>query len=193
MFGEDLSIMLEENKPKFYWIDSNYNNFLRGIDPNVCISEKSKKNRPSVSIGIKLNGHDYVIPLTSQYDSSWNNMITIKIKEDEINQNGKTVQKVISCLKLNNMHPALESQLIYIEFDKLKDSEYQRLVYKEYDYIKQNIATIIKKATKVHSMGTNEHSTNSTVKFIKKESVDFKLLEANYTNFDPTITYPKIP
>lgn len=185
--------MVEENKPKFYWINSNYNNYLRGIDPRVYISEKNKKGRPSVSIGIKLNGHNYVIPLTSQYDSSWNNMLTIKIKEDEINSNGKTVQKVISCLKLNGMHPALESQLIYIEFDKLKDPDYQRLVYKEYDYIKQNIESIIKKATRVHSMGTNDQSTHATVKFVKKESVDFKLLETNYANFDPAVTYPVIP
>lgn len=184
--------MLEENKPKFYWVDSNYNNYLRGIAPRLYISGKNNKNRPSVSIGIKLNGHDYVIPLTSQNDPKWSSMLTIRIKEDEINANGKTVQKVISCLKLNSMHPALESQLTYIDFEELTDLEYQRLVYKEYDYIKQNIDTIIKKAIKVHSMATNERSTHPSVEFVKKEAVDFKLLEASYTNFDPTVTYPFI-
>ncbi|MGE7191740.1 type III toxin-antitoxin system ToxN/AbiQ family toxin [Lysinibacillus fusiformis] len=179
------STLFEEGKVKFFWMNENYNNFLRGIDKKVQMSHKQGKARPSISVGIVFNGHNYIIPLTSQYDSRWNNQMTLKIKEQQLQPDGQYKEVVKSCLKLNNMHPALESELTYIRFDN-QTEEYKRLLYFEFDYIKKNIEDVIKKANQ-----TYKKVTKSKLPHFVNESVNFKLLENEYTNYDPTITYPK--
>lgn len=54
-------------------MNQNYNDYLRIIDNTIEISHKLGKARSSVSVGIILNGINYIIPLISQYDPSWNN------------------------------------------------------------------------------------------------------------------------
>lgn len=177
--------LIEPGKVRFFWMNSNFNNFLRGIDDKVRVSTKFGKERPSVAVGLILNGHPYVIPLTSQNDTRWKNQVTVRIKAEEI-VSDVPVETVISCLKINNMHPALESELTYIHFED-QSEDYQRLLYKEYDYIKKNLEDITRKATSLHSK-----ITNGKAKHFVPICCDFAKLERNYTQYDPSITYPAI-
>lgn len=162
---------IEEGKVRFFFVNEDYNTYLMGLDSKISPSKKDGKERPSVSVGIKLNGHNYIIPITSQYDSKWNNQVTFKIKDEDDNN------KVISCLKINNMHPTLESQLTYVEFEK-QGEDYKRLLYKEYDYIKKNLESIVKKAKKAHSQVVVKEQD-----FFKGLCVDYVKLESEYANF----------
>lgn len=177
--------MFQPGKVKFFWMKDNYNNYLRGIDDKVRLNTKNGKNRPSIAVGLVLNGHNYIIPLTSQHDSRWKNQLTVRIKEEEI-VNGIITEKVISCLKINNMHPALESELTYIDFEQ-QSNTYKRLLYKEYDYIKNNLHEVTSKATTLHSK-----LTNGKAKHFAPYCCDFAKLERTYKQYDPSITYPPV-
>lgn len=177
--------MFQPGKVRFFWMNTNYNNFLRGIDDRVRLNTKNGNNRPSVAVGIVLNDHNYIIPLTSQHNTKWNNQLTVKIKEVET-VNGVTTEKVISCLKVNNMHPALESELTYIDFEQQSD-DYKRLLYKEYDYIKNNLQEVISKATTLHSK-----LTNGKAKHFKPYCCDFVKLESMYRQYNPSKIYPRV-
>lgn len=176
----------KEGKVRFFWMKDNYNNYLRGIDDKVRLNTKNGRNRPSVAVGIVLNGHNYIIPLTSQHDTKWNNQLTVRIKE-EVTENGGTTEKVVSCLKINNMHPALESELIYINFEQ-QSKKYKRLLYKEYDYIKNNLEEVTSKATTLHSK-----ITRGKAKHFKKYCCEFAKLEKLYDQYDSSTTYPVVP
>lgn len=178
--------MFQPGKVKFFWMETNYNNYLRGIDDTVRLNTKNGNNRPSVAVGLVLNGHNYIIPLTSQHDPKWNNQLTVKIKEKET-VNGVITEKVISCLKINNMHPALESELTYIDFEQLQSNTYKRLLYKEYDYIKNNLHEVTSKATKLHNK-----ITNGKAKHFAPYCCDFAKLEGTYKQYDSSITYPPV-
>lgn len=175
----------EPRKVRFFWMSSNYNNYLRGIDDRVRCNIKNGKARPSVAVGIVLNGHNYLIPLTSQNSPRWNNQLTVRIKEEVI-EHGATREEVVSCLKINNMHPALESELTYIDFEEQTEN-YKRLLYKEYDYIKKNLGEIQSKAIALH-----KKIKQGKAKHFKDFCCDFTKLEANYKNYNPAISYPPI-
>ncbi|MGH0567385.1 type III toxin-antitoxin system ToxN/AbiQ family toxin [Bacillus cereus] len=179
------SSMFQPGKVRFFWMENNYNNYLRNIDDKVRLNTKRGKNRPSVTVGIVLNGHNYIIPLTSQHDPKWKNQLTVRIKEEET-VNGVTTEKVISCLKINNMHPALESELTYIDFEKQSD-DYKRLLYKEYDYIKNNLQEVTTKATVLHSK-----LTNGKAKHFAPYCCNFAKLENMYKQYDSSIKYPLV-
>lgn len=179
--------MFQPRKVRFFWMKDNYNNYLRGIEDKVRLNTKNGKGRPSVSVGIVLNGHNYIIPLTSQNNPKWNSQMTVRIKEQEEQPDGKIEEKVVSCLKINNMHPALESELIYIDFET-QNKKYKRLLYKEFDYIKNNIDEVITKAETLHSK-----LTSGKAKHFKPHSCNFEKLESQYDKYDPSITYPVVP
>ncbi|MDR6554164.1 type III toxin-antitoxin system ToxN/AbiQ family toxin [Paenibacillus qinlingensis] len=181
--------IFEEGKVKFFWMNTNYNNYLRGIDDRVRVSVKDGKGRPSVAVGVVLNGHNYIIPLTSQYSSKWKNQMTFKIKEQVEQENGSFTEEIISCLKINNMHPALESEIIYIDFET-QTEDYKRLLYKEYDYIKKNLNEVLDKANKLHQKVIS--GKGKDIKVFKDNSCSFALLEDQYQKYDPNITYPNI-
>ncbi|MDQ0253924.1 protein AbiQ [Evansella vedderi] len=177
--------MFQPGKVRFFWMGTNYNNYLRSIDDKVRLNTKNGNNRPSVAVGLVLNGHNYIIPLTSQHDPQWNNQLTVKIKEEET-LNGVTTEKVISCLKINNMHPAIESELTYIDFEEQSDN-YKRLLYKEYDYLKKNLEEVTSKATKLHSK-----LTSGKARHFKPYCCDFAKLEETYKQYNPLTTYPPV-
>lgn len=181
----DKESIFEDGKVKFFRVSQNYNNYLRSIDNTIEISHKLGRARPSVSVGIILNGINYIIPLTSQYDPSWNNQMTFKVKELQKQENGSYEEKIISCLKINNMHPALESELEYIDFEKQPNEKYRRLLYAEYDYIKSNIEVVKKKALQVYNK-----VTKSKLDFFVKNSVDFTRLEKEYDKYNSSDIYP---
>ncbi|CAN7203890.1 type III toxin-antitoxin system ToxN/AbiQ family toxin [Paenibacillus sp. LjRoot153] len=181
--------IFEEGKVKFFWMNTNYNNYLRGIDDRVRVSVKDGKGRPSVAVGVVLNGHNYIIPLTSQYSSKWKNQMTFKIKEQVEQENGSFTEEIISCLKINNMHPALESEITYIDFET-QTEDYKRLLYKEYDYIKKNLNEVLDKANKLHQKVIS--GKGKDIKVFKDNSCNFALLEDQYQKYDPNITYPNI-
>lgn len=176
--------IFEEGKVKFFWMNQNYNNYLRRIDHRIEMSPKEGKSRPSVSVGVVLNGINYIIPLTSQYDTNWNNQMTFKIKESQKQADDSYKDVVISCLKINNMHPALESELEYIDFEDQANEKYRRLLFAEYDYIKKNLEVVIKKAAQVY-----KKVTKSKLAVFVDNSVDFSKLEREYDKYDSSSTY----
>ncbi|MDO3411493.1 type III toxin-antitoxin system ToxN/AbiQ family toxin [Saccharibacillus sp. CPCC 101409] len=181
---KEIESVFEEGKVKFFRMSQNYNNYLRRIDHKIEMSHKEGKSRPSVSVGIMLNGINYIIPLTSQYDSNWNNQMTFKVKELQKQSDDSYKEVVISCLKINNMHPALESELEYIDFEKQTNEKYKRLLFAEYDYIKNNIEVVTKKATQVY-----KKVTKSKLAVFVDNSVDFSKLESEYNKYDPSLIY----
>lgn len=165
-----------EGKVAFFKMSDNYNNFLRSIEPKINTNVKNGEIRPSVFIGILLNGHKYVIPLTSQNDTNWNSQVTVRIKDG---------QRIISCLKINNMHPVSEEEMIYIEFDQQEEA-YADLLKKEHRYIKDNIEDITQKVIEAHKKvykGKNKFFVNLCCDYVK--------LEKQYKNYDRNITYPR--
>lgn len=167
-----MSQSIEDGKVKFFWINKSYNTYLHSLDNKISPSVKENGNeRPSISVGIKLNGHNYIIPITSQYNNKWSNQVTFKVKDEDDNN------KVIACLKINNMHPVLESEITYIDFEQQSEN-YKRLLYKEYDYIKKNIETVIKKVNQTYNKVAVKKD-----QFFTDLCVDFLNLESNYADY----------
>lgn len=82
------------------------------------------------------------------------------------------------------MYPALESEQEYIDFEKQASEKYRRLLYAEYDYIKNNIEVVKKKALQVYNK-----VTKSKLDFFVKNLVDFKRLEKEYNKYNSTVLY----
>lgn len=150
---------------RFCKVSKNYINYLHNVDGRVPI----KKDRPYIMLAIKINNHNYVVPLTSQTDtirqttgrSRRNSLTTVSIKEENGN--------IIADILINNMYAAPLSEITFI--NKITDP----YMIKESRFVRKNQDVITKKAQNVYNLRYKTEDTR--YRLLNKICCDFMLLE----------------
>lgn len=157
---------------EFYRINDAYIDHLHSIDSKIMTNAQNGKKRSYVGILLEINGHKYCAPLTSYKEEKHSKIKSKDLTCVLITATEKGETKKISLLNLNNMFPVTESQLTFMEFPN-EDSK--NILEKEYEFLKSNKETVLKKAEKLYNLrlkGNND--------YVNKMCCDFKKLEENY-------------
>ncbi|MCI8832836.1 MAG: type III toxin-antitoxin system ToxN/AbiQ family toxin [Clostridia bacterium] len=163
---------------KLYSITDNYINYLRKHEKRVYDNKEDirKVTRKYLGIVLKVNDFNYYIPMSSPKKSDYNGNeirksivpIVRMISREEID--GIPVLK--GTLRISNMIPVPESELILYEPKFEKNKNYKILVEKELEFIDKNEDMIRKYARVIY----NQKNNNYNVSYINNV-IDFKLLE----------------
>ena len=107
---------------KFYHIKDEYIDYLKGYDK--IVADNKQESRPYVGTIVEIDGNKYYAPFTSP-----------KPKHKKM-KNGLDFRKIdngkLGAINLNNMIPVVESAVIPIKFDEIKDVNYKKLLQKQY-------------------------------------------------------------
>ncbi|HFZ1935506.1 TPA: type III toxin-antitoxin system ToxN/AbiQ family toxin [Serratia marcescens] len=160
---------------KFYVVSDRYITFLKTIDNKV--PDNYQGTRPFIGIVISVNGVDYVAPLSSPKPH------LLKIDNSKASCfklfNRKDPSEFLGVINLNYMIPYMESEVSLLPIATL-EKKYQNLIYKQYEFIKQNKVEIQHRANKLHDL----------VRIKKQDhfvsiSCNFDALEQNLGSFTP--------
>ena len=163
---------------KIIEIEKNYINYLRTFDKFVLKPEGKdyKKERKYLGVIFSYNSFDYFIPFSSpdkkdDYDKDGkirkSSMVVIRMIEKREND------KLLGTLRLNSMIPIYDKSVIknYNIFQE-NDIYYKNLLFKEFNFVKENEEIIITKAKKLYTLKIN-NSKIPMLNFV----CNFKLLE----------------
>lgn len=163
---------------KLYSITDNYINYLREYEKRVYDNKEDirKVTRKYLGIVLKINDFNYYIPMSSPKKSDYKGNkirksivpIVRMISQKEVD--GIPVLK--GTLRISNMIPVPESELILYEPKFEQNKNYKILVEKELEFIGKN-EDMIRKYTRIMY---NQKINNYDVSYINNV-VDFKLLE----------------
>lgn len=163
---------------KIVELDKDYINYLRGFDKFVLKPDGKdyKKERKYLGVVFSYDCFDYFIPFSSpdkkdDYDKDGkirkSSMVVIRMVDK------KEKAKLLGTLRLNSMIPIYNKDVIK-EYDILEENDifYKSLLFKEYNFIKENKEIIITKAKKLYDLKVN-NSKIPMLNFV----CNFKLLE----------------
>ena len=163
---------------KLYSITDKYINYLRKFDDKVYDNKEDKRKvmRKYLGIVLDINQLKYYIPMSSPKKSDYKNKEIRKsvipiiriVSNEEINN----IPVLKGTLRISNMIPVPDSELVLYEPKNEKNKNYKILVEKELEFINKNQDMIIKYANILYRQKIN----NYDVSYIKNV-VDFKLLE----------------
>ena len=164
---------------RFYTISDEYIAFLQTFDTKVPnnrgINYKNKK--VYVGVVLEIGTHKFLAPMSSY-----------KITQDSIKSSCCTAFKLHERTNPNNklglisfcyMIPVPDSELIELDIDA-QDESYRRMLYLQYEFIKQNKANIIFRAKKLY----NYVVINRDSFFVKKSCNITQLVDV-YNDFKP--------
>ena len=163
---------------KLYAITDEYINYLRKFDNRVSDNKEDKRKvmRKYLGIVLTINEMNYYIPMSSPKKSDY--------KENEIRKSIVPIVRIVSneekdnvpvlkgTLRISNMIPVPDSELILYEPKKETNKDYKILVEKELVFIEKNEEMIKKYAKIIYNQRINDYD----VSYIKNV-VNFKLLE----------------
>lgn len=161
---------IKYEKLKFYYVDENYANFLRqNYDPRVPnITSKEYKNKKFfIGILMKVNGFDYLAPVSSNTQES-------ALAFNIMNKDGK----IISTIRLNYMFPVINGAYDMVQFNKLKSKYYKYLLHEEWVYCNKHSFGICELAKSIYDNKTlYNYSSINERKMYEAMCCDFKHLE----------------
>lgn len=164
-----------ERMIKFYDVDKNYINFLRRIDRQIPDLEYDSHDKFVCGIVLNIGEVNYYAPI-SHFNIPQKTNFPIYDKG-----------RVISTVRFCFMFPADSIVLSEKNFNKIAqiDQNYANLLNTEYEYCKNNLNELLKRANSVYKIGCNKNH------FLNYTCCDFKKLENEYIKYDRTKTYPK--
>lgn len=163
---------------KLYAVTDEYIDYLRQFDYKVYDNKEDRRKvmRKYLGIVLTINEMNYYIPMSSPKKSDY--------KDNQIRKSIVPIVRIISneeidnvpvlkgTLRISNMIPVPDSELILYEPKKETNKDYKILVEKELVFIEKNEEMIKKYAKIIY----NQKINNYDVSYIKNV-VDFKLLE----------------
>lgn len=156
---------------KLYEVDEDYIDYLSAYAPHLFLnSTASQKNtRKYLGIILRVNGFDYLAPLSS-----------FKPKHANMKE-GLDFLKVqdYAVINLNNMFPVPPTVYTYFDFSTVTDKKYKSLLLAEYRCIKSMQAKIYKNATALYKHKLSKGETTS----LAKRCNDFALLESKCAQY----------
>ena len=160
---------------ELYIVTENYIKYLRNIDDKVLTNHFSTHNRKYLGVGIKLNGYDYFIPLSSPDKSDY-------LPNGDIRKSIVPIIRLVrkdgvfyGKLLFNNMIPVPSSELSYYDVGKESDEKYRNIVLNQLRLLKKIEKKIVKNAMTIY----NQKCKNLDIGYLKS-TVDFKQLEHAY-------------
>ena len=163
---------------KLYAVTDKYIDYLKQFDNRVYDNKENNRKvmRKYLGIVLKINELNYYIPMSSPKKSDFKDN---KIRKSIVpiirivsNEEIDNVPVLKGTLRISNMIPVPDSELILYEPNKEKNKDYKILVEKELVFIEKNEEMIRKYAKIIYNQKMNEYN----VSYIKNV-VDFKLLE----------------
>ena len=163
---------------KLYTVTDKYIKYLRKFDNKVYDNKENNRcvTRKYLGIVLKINKINYYIPMSSPKKSDYKNN---KIRKSIIpiiriisNEELDNVPVLKGTLRISNMIPVPDSELILYEPKNEMDKNYKILVEKELEFIDKNEKLIRKYAKIIY----NQKIHNYNVTYINNV-VNFKLLE----------------
>lgn len=149
---------------------------------NVCSNKGDKyiKSRKYIGVTINISNYCYYIPLSSPKSTDYIlSGETIKIRKSIIpiiriiSRNEKGIYELKGTLRLSNMIPVPESELILYDMDSELDFNYKSLVQKELIFIRKNKEMIKSNANILYRQKLNCDKSAAYVNF----TLDFRMLE----------------
>ena len=146
------------NELKLYEISEEYISYISTFEKNVFSSKENDRNHTRKYLGIvySINGYNYYIPQSSSGE--------LELK---------------GTLKLSNMIPVPESELILYDIDHEQDLFYKALIHKEMLFIRKSKNKIIQNAKILYKQ---KKENNPAIGYLKS-TVDFTLLEQMHDKF----------
>ena len=162
---------------RFYTVSDEYISFLQKFDGKVPNNGGSNYKNKKVYVGVvlEIGTHKFLAPLTSYKDS-----------QDRIQSSSPTAFKLhertnpdnkLGLISLNYMVPVPDTELVELDIDAQGD-RYKRMLYLQYEFIKNNREEIIARAAKLY-----EHIVIKRSPFFVKVSCDIPKLVDEYKNF----------
>lgn len=148
-------------KLQFYHIKDEYIEYLHQFDEKVPFNKNGK--RPYIGIVLNIDNTKYFAPLFSpkpQHAKYSDNPTYLRIGKD------------YGLIKFNLMLPVLESEIIHINFNDIKDEKYRNLLIAQNNFIQNNTQKILKRANKLYKWVACDKK-----EFFASISCNFKLLE----------------
>lgn len=155
---------------RFYHIKEEYIAYLHRVDKRVQFNKGER--RPYVGVVLKVNGHNYYVPLESP-----------KPNHANIKSNGpilKLDEGRLGIMGFNNMVPVKSGQLIDFDIAAVSDKTYQTLLLKQLHYCTKNRGIIERRALNTY---TKQIGGNNP--FYEKVCCDFRSLEAACRRYNP--------
>lgn len=163
---------------KLYAVTDQYIDYLRQFDYKVYDNKEDRRKvmRKYLGIVLTINEMNYYIPMSSPKKSDY--------KDNEIRKSIVPIVRIVSneevdnvpvlkgTLRISNMIPVPDSELILYEPKYERNKNYKILVEKELEFIGKNEEMIKKYASIIY----NQKINNYDVSYINNV-VDFKLLE----------------
>lgn len=185
-------------KFKIYSISDKYIAYLRndGRLKNVFDNKETYRvhTRKYLGVVIERNGFNYFVPFSSPKNTDYitNDNGTKSIRPSIIpiirmttkdSKSGEIELK--GTLKLSNMIPVPESELTFYSINDEADSNYKRLVEKEYAFIKSNQNLILKNASILYNqkIKMNVYYKDKKIPRYLFDTVDFLYAERKCLNF----------
>jgi protein AbiQ len=170
---------------KIYHVKEEYIKYLRIFDNKVTIVKDEGKARPYVGIVFEINEYKYFAPFSSPEKDS-NGEINEEYKKRYGKNSIVTYEKIedlkYGTIKINNMIPIHESQLIYFKIDDIIDEKYRNILQDQFIYCDNNKERILNKANKLYKLVTIYKNAH----FISV-SCNFKLLEQKCLEYQQII------
>lgn len=170
---------------KLYAVTDEYINYLRKFDNKVYDNKESQRKvmRKYLGIVLKIHQLNYYIPMSSPKKSDYKNNTVRKsiipiiriISYEEINN----VPVLKGTLRISNMIPVPDSELILYEPKNEKNKNYKILIEKELEFIGKNKNMIKKYANVLYKQKINDYN----VSYIKNV-VNFRLLEEKCIEYE---------
>lgn len=167
---------------KFYFINSQYIDYLQQFDEQVknYKGEKYIKERTYIGVLLEVNECKYLAPLSSPKKTDYTEDGSLrKSIVPLIRMKGSRDDDFLDTIKLSAMIPIFNDILIKeYDLNNEKDIKYKNLLSKQLEFIYKNKELIIKNAGKLYK----QKNKNMKIGYLKS-TVNFKLLEEKAKEF----------
>ena len=161
---------------KFYYVNEDYAGFLRkNYDqrvPNISADEYKNK-KFFIGIVMKINGFDYLAPVSSYTQE---NEFTFNIKDKD--------ETIISSVRPNYMFPVIKGTYDVLQFNKIKSKYYKYLLREEWNFCNKNRGAIYELAKKLYDKKSlHAFESSNERKMYEAMCSNFKRLERGATAY----------
>ena len=175
---------------KIVEVSDRYINYLKEYFPKTLLDNKQgcrKHTRKYLGVIFKINEYNYFAPLSSPKKSDYLENGAIRKSSVSIIRmtriyNNKVV--LLGTIKLNNMIPVPQSEIIIYNIEHERDKKYQDLIKNEQFWIQRNTDKIIKQGLNLYNNKINEKNLINVKNFKFYESIiPFKEAELKCDEF----------
>lgn len=164
---------------KFYTVTTAYLDHLQAVEPKVYYSTGTSyiNAKPYIGIVLDVAGHKFIAPLTS-YKPKQDGIKSSSLSVFKLHERGNPSNK-LGMISLNNMIPILDSEINLLDLSA-QQGGYQKLLYKQFEFIKANSDEIKDRAAKLHHQVTVARTT-----FYVNISCNFNVMIDASKTFNP--------